>query len=95
MDQIGNLLRPNYVTTRFSEVLKKYGLRPIRFHDLRHTCALLLVAKNINMKIIQVWLWHSNMSITADIYSHFGANAKSEVGRAIESVLSINSESED
>ena len=95
VDQMGNLLKPNYVTTRFPEVLKKYGLRPIRFHDLRHTCASLLVAKNINMKIIQVWLGHSNMSTTADIYSHLDANAKSEAGRAIESVLSINSESED
>ena len=95
VDQMGNLLKPNYVTTRFPEVLKKYGLRPIRFHDLRHTCASLLVAKNINMKIIQVWLGHSNMSTTADIYSHLDANAKCEAGRAIESVLSINSESED
>jgi len=57
-------------------------------------CASLLVAKNINMKIIQVWLGHSNMSTTADIYSHLDANAKSEAGRAIESVLSINTESE-
>ena len=54
-----------------------------------------MVAKNINMKIIQVWLGHSNMSTTADIYSHLDANAKSEAGRAIESVLSINTESED
>ena len=75
--------------------LRKYGMRKIRFHDLRHTCASLLVAKNINMKIIPVWLGHSNMSTTADIYSHLDANAKSEAGRAIESVLSINTESED
>lgn len=95
VNQVGELLKPNYITTRFPEVLKKYGMRPIRFHDLRHTCASLLVAKNINMKIIQVWLGHSNMSTTADIYSHLDTNAKSEAGRAIESVLSINSESED
>ena len=95
VDQMGNLLKPNYVTTRFPEVLKKYGLRPIRFHDLRHTCASLLVAKNINMKIIQVWLGHSNMSTTADIYSHLDANAKCEASKAIESVLSTNTESED
>ena len=50
---------------------------------------------HINMKIIQVWLGHSNMSTTADIYSHLDANAKSEAGRAIESVLSITPESED
>ena len=47
------------------------------------------------MKIIQVWLGHSNMSTTADIYSHLDANAKCEAGKAIESVLSITTESED
>ena len=41
---------------------------------------------------IQRYLGHSNMSTTADIYSHLDANAKSEAGRAIESVLSINTE---
>ena len=68
-------------------MLKKYGLRPIRFHDLRHTCASLLVAKNINMKIIQVWLGHSNMSTTADIYSHLDANATGEAGMKLGKLL--------
>jgi integrase len=68
-------------------VLKNYGLRPIRFHDLRHTCALLLVVKNINMKIIQVWLGHSNMSTTADIYSHLDANATCEAGMKLGKLL--------
>ena len=92
VDQLGDLIRQNFVTEHFNILLKKHNLRKIRFHDLRHTCASLLVAKNINMKIIQVWLGHSNMSTTADIYSHLDANAKSEAGRAIESVLSINTE---
>ena len=92
VDQMGMRLRPNFVTEHFAVLLNKHGLRKIRFHDLRHTCASLLVAKNINMKIIQVWLGHSNMSTTADIYSHLDDNAKSEAGRAIESVLSINTE---
>ena len=95
VNAMGDLIKPNYMTTHFAYLLRKYGMRKIRFHDLRHTYASLLVAKNINMKIIQVWLGHSNMSTTADIYSHLDANAKCEAGRAIESVLSINFESED
>lgn len=94
VDQMGNLIKPNYVTSRFPKILKKYGLRAIRFHDLRHTCASLLVTKNINMKVIQVWLGHSNMSTTADIYSHLDTNAKAEAGKAIESLFRAN-ESED
>lgn len=90
VNQVGELLKPNYITSRFPTVLKKYGMRPIRFHDLRHTCASLLLSKNINMKVIQVWLGHSNMSTTADIYSHLDVNAKNEAGRAIESLLSVN-----
>ena len=89
VNQVGELLKPNYITTRFPDVLKKYGLRPIRFHDLRHTCASLLLGKNINMKVIQMWLGHSNMSTTADIYSHLDSNAKTEAGRAIEGLLGI------
>lgn len=94
VDQMGNLLKPNYVTTRFPKILEKYGLRPIRFHDLRHTCASLLLGKNINMKVIQVWLGHSNMSTTADIYSHLDVNAKNEAGRAMEALLGINEREE-
>jgi integrase len=89
VNQLGELLKPNYITARFPEVLKKYGLRSIRFHDLRHTCASLLVGQNINMKVIQIWLGHSNMSTTADIYSHLDSNAKSEAGRAIDGLLGI------
>lgn len=87
VNPLGELLKPNYVTTRFPEVLEKYGLRPIRFHDLRHTCASLLLSKNINMKVIQMWLGHSNMSTTADIYSHLDTSAKVEASKVIGSLL--------
>ena len=92
---LGELIKPSYITAHFPTLLRQNNLRDIRFHDLRHTCASLLVSLDVNMKVIQRYLGHSNMSTTADIYSHLDANAKSEAGRAIESVLSINSESED
>ena len=60
VDNMGTLLNPDYVSHAFTKLLKKNDLRIIRFHDLRHTCASLLLAEGINMKQIQVWLGHSN-----------------------------------
>ncbi len=48
----------------------------MRFHDLRHSCASLLLANGIPMKAIQEWLGHSNFAITANLYSHLEYNAK-------------------
>lgn len=70
LNELGQLMRPNYVTEHFTYLLKKYNLKVIRFHDLRHTCASLLLAAGENMKNIQTWLGHSNFSTTADIYTH-------------------------
>ena len=95
VDAIGDILTPKYISSHFKVILAKNGLKQIRFHDLRHSCASLLLANKVPMKMIQDWLGHSDMSTTADIYSHLDANAKCEAGRAIESVLSINTESED
>lgn len=55
---------------RFREFLKKAGLPPIRFHDLRHTCATLLLLKGVNVKAVSRRLGHSSVAITLDIYAH-------------------------
>ena len=68
-------------------MLKQYGMRDIRFHDLRHTCASLLVSLDVNMKVIQKYLGHSNMSTTADIYSHLDVNATGEAGMKLGKLL--------
>ncbi|WP_445667253.1 tyrosine-type recombinase/integrase [Paenibacillus sp. FSL K6-1230] len=47
--------------------LKKYNLRRIRFHDLRHSCASLLLANGVSLKEIQAWLGYSHYSTTANI----------------------------
>lgn len=72
----GKLVRPDYVSEHFKILLNKLGLRHIRFHDLRHSCASLLLAKGIPMKAIQEWLGHSNFSTTANIYAHLDSNSK-------------------
>ena len=80
VDELGGLILPDYITSAFSNLLKANGLRHIRFHDLRHTCASLLLNKGkqngVTLKDIQVWLGHSDFSTTANIYSHLDANSK-------------------
>ncbi len=76
VDKEGELLRPNYVTEHFGWVIQKYGLKKIRFHDLRHTCASLLLQNGISMKQIQIWLGHSTFATTADIYAHLDTSAQ-------------------
>ncbi|WP_411677868.1 tyrosine-type recombinase/integrase [Caproicibacter sp.] len=90
LDQTGKLMRPNYVTEHFSWLLEKFGLKKIRFHDLRHSCASLLLANGISMKQIQIWLGHSTFSTTADIYSHLDFHAQIESGLVMDGMFERN-----
>lgn len=83
VDEMGKLFRPNYITDHFRLLLKRHDLRTIRFHDLRHSCASLLLSQGIPMKQIQDWLGHSTFATTADIYSHLDFNSKQESADAI------------
>ncbi len=76
VDDLGNIIKPDYVTKHFKIVLKNNNLREIRFHDLRHSCASLLLARGVHMKEIQEWLGHSSFKTTADIYAHIDVSAK-------------------
>ncbi len=58
------------VTKWFNKFLKKYNLKHMRFHDLRHTHATLLIANGIDMKTVSSRLGHSNISTTMNIYTH-------------------------
>jgi integrase len=70
VDEIGELIKPDYISSMFPVLLKKNGLRHIRFHDTRHSCASLLLRHGISMKEIQAWLGHSDYSTTANLYAH-------------------------
>ena len=67
----------------FKILLRVNELRSIRFHDLRHSCASLLLAQGVPMKMIQDWLGHSDMSTTANIYSHIDSESKKASASAI------------
>ena len=89
VNEIGDLIKPDYVTEGFRNFLKANGFRVIRFHDLRHTCASLLLANNVPMKQIQEWLGHSDFSTTANIYAHLDYNSKISSADALLSGLDL------
>lgn len=87
VDKMGNLTKPGYVTSHFSLLLLRNELRHIRFHDLRHSCASLLLARGISIKEIQEWLGHSNYNTTANIYAHLDIKSKQNTAVALSGIL--------
>ena len=76
VDELGNLMRPDYLTSYFPQYIQKHGCKRMRFHDLRHSCASLLLANGVPLKQIQEWLGHSDFSTTANIYAHLDYSSK-------------------
>ncbi|HEY1349945.1 MAG TPA: site-specific integrase [Ktedonobacteraceae bacterium] len=66
----GTPLNPSKVVDRFKTLLKRGGLPPIRFHDLRHSAATILLSLGVHPKVVQELLGHNQISMTMDIYSH-------------------------
>ena len=93
VDELGNLILPDYISSSFKLVLEKNNLRHIRFHDLRHTCASLLLnkgkQKGVDLKDIQAWLGHSDFATTANIYSHLDATSKGFSLSALEKTITL------
>ena len=81
---------PDYVTAHFKRVLKKHGLRVIRFHDLRHTCASLLLKNGVDMKDIQEWMGHSSYSTNRYTYRHLDDRSKRRSADKMEQAFRIS-----
>jgi hypothetical protein len=87
--EAGEPLDRRYITThRFKPLLKRAGLPQIRFHGLRHTCATLLLAQNVNPKVVSEMLGHATIAITLDTYSHVLPNMQESAAKAMEDALS-------
>lgn len=87
VDDMGMLLQPDFVSQKFQKLLAKYNLRPIRFHDLRHSCATIMLYLGYSMKDIQTWLGHSNYSFTANTYVHSSKNSHIQMAETFSSHL--------
>ena len=77
----------NLIKQSWRPLLKKAGLPHRRFHDLRHTCATLLLSRGVHPKIVQELLGHSSISITLDTYSHVLPNMQEKVVEAMEDIF--------
>ena len=76
-------------------MLKNNRLNPIRFHDLRHSCASLLISNKVAMKDIQIWLGHSSYNTTANIYTHVDIESKQNSAFVIGNSLNFTEASQD
>lgn len=86
--ETGEALCGNHLSGRdFQKLLKRAGLPRIRFHDLRHTCATLLLRQDVNPKKVQELLGHSTVAMTLDMYSHFLPDMQQDVVDAMDSIL--------
>lgn len=79
----GRPYSPDYVSHRFNDLLKKHSLPHIRFHELRHSCASMLIAMGWSLKDVQEWLGHSDIQMTANIYSHLDIARKTNIAASL------------
>lgn len=89
VDEMGYRMRLDYLTSEFPKFLKRHGLKRMRFHDLRHSCASLLLANGVPLKHIQEWLGHSDFTTTANIYAHLDYSSKISSAQAMENGLQL------
>lgn len=83
----GHPYSPDYVSHTFHKLLKKHDLPHIRFHDLRHTCASMLLSEGYGLKDVQEWLGHSDIKMTANIYGHLDIRRKRSIANGLEQAL--------
>jgi integrase len=86
--EIGTPLEPSNIDRRsFKPLLEKAGLPDIRFHDLRHTCATVLLSQGVNPKFVQELLGHADIKLTLGTYSYFLPSMGDQTANAMESAL--------
>ena len=90
VDNLGRLILPNRLTKNFIKILRKNNLRKIRFHDLRHSCASIMLSNGVPMKQIQEWLGHADFSTTANIYSHLDYSTKLNSANTMTNVFAFS-----
>ncbi|MCP5094731.1 MAG: site-specific integrase, partial [Chloroflexi bacterium] len=83
----GKPISQRNLTRNFHGALQKVGLPRIRFHDLRHTAATLLLKENVHPKIVQEMLGHSTITLTLDTYSHVIPGMQKEAASKMDSLF--------
>lgn len=83
----GKCINPRYFSKKFAKFIATKKLKKIRFHDLRHSCASLMLTSGVAMKTASQILGHSSIAITADLYTHVTADNKRIAAQQIEQTL--------
>ncbi len=86
---IGTIMDPHNLIKVFKQYLKKAGLPEIRFHDLRHSAATLMLQVGTHPKIVQERLGHSDISLTLNTYSHVMPSMQEEVATKMDEMLTL------
>lgn len=90
---IRNPIDPRNFSKLFAHTLKKAGFKHIRFHDLRHLCASLMLTARVAMKVTSEILGHSSIGITMDLYTHVLTDMKKDAANKIgNEILGIKSD---
>lgn len=87
VNQLGELIKPSYVTSHFHDLIESLGLRKIRFHDLRHTFASLMLSNDVELIKVSNVLGHSDISTTANIYAHLDKASKQTSADVMNNIL--------
>lgn len=83
----GTPLHPHSLTDAFERRVRALDMPAIRFHDLRHTCATLLLQAEVHPKVVQEMLGHSSIAITLDIYSHVVPGMQEEAATRLGAIV--------
>jgi integrase len=83
----GKVLDPSVLSHNFARIVKQAGLENVRFHDLRHTFASLMLLQGAKPKVISEALGHSSVAFTMDVYSHIIEGMQSEAMMLLDEVL--------
>ena len=84
----GQPLNGCVLSVRFKKILEEAGLRTQRLHDLRHSCATILLTEGLNPKLVQEHLGHANVSTTMAIYAHSVPELRGETATRMDALLS-------
>ncbi len=86
---VGTPLEPRNLTRHFKQLLGRAGLPSIRFHDLRHSCASLLIAQGIPARVVMETLGHSQITLTMNTYAHIYAEVQRQAADAMERLFGV------
>ena len=81
---------PDQLSDNFRTIVKRAGSPHLRFHDLSHTAATMLIANGVPVKVVSERLGHSGVAITQDLYTHVLPNMQQQAADAVDNLLGEN-----